>query len=244
MSSSDFVSVSAIELELLTFVTFVTFVTLATLLLNMKSILIIKKYNYNNYKEKYNTTILKKFGVENISQNENIKNKKMETCFKNYGVKHPSQSEDIKKKKIATSLKHYGVEYPIQNPTVLDKNIKNCYRTKQYTFPSGKNIYVQGYENFALNELINKENINENDIVTGAKNVPIIWYFGNDDKNHRHYVDIFIPTQNRCIEVKSTWTEKLNEHNIYLKQSAGKALGYKYEIWIYNEKGEKIFCYV
>ena len=195
------------------------------------------------YKEKYNTTILKKFGVENISQNENIKNKKMETCFKNYGVKHPSQSEDIKKKKIGTSLKHYGVEYPIQNPNVLDKNIKNCYRTKQYTFPSGKNIYVQGYENFALNELINKENINENDIVTGAKNVPIIWYFGNDDKNHRHYVDIFIPTQNRCIEVKSTWTEKLNEHNIYLKQSAGKALGYKYEIWIYNEKGEKIFCY-
>ncbi len=53
-------------------------------------------------------------------------------------------------------------------------------------------------------------------------------YIGNNGKNHRHYVDIFIPTQNRCIEVKSTWTAKLNEHNIYLKQNAAKELGYKY----------------
>ena len=192
------------------------------------------------YKEKYNTTILKKFGVENISQNENIKNKKMETCFKNYGVKHPSQSEDIKKKKIATSLKHYGVEYPIQNPTVLDKNIKNCYRTKQYTFPSGNIILIQGYENLALDELIKKEKIDEHNIIMGVKNVPNIWYFGNDNKHHRHYVDIFIPTQNRCIEVKSTWTAKLNEHNIYFKQNAAKLIGYKYEIWIYNEKKQLV----
>ncbi len=35
-----------------------------------------------------------------------------------------------------------------------------------------------------------------------SPNVPTIWYIGNDGKNHRHYVDIFIPTENRCIEVK------------------------------------------
>jgi hypothetical protein len=194
----------------------------------------------DNYKQKYKTTIMKKYGVENISQNESIKKKKVDTCLKNYGVEYPSQHADIKQKKIETSLKHYGVEYPIQNPTVLDKNIKNCYRTKQYTFPSGNIILIQGYENLALDELIKKEKIDEHNIIMGVKNVPNIWYFGNDGKNHRHYVDIFIPTQNRCIEVKSTWTAKLNEHNIYFKQNAAKLIGYKYEIWIYNEKKQLV----
>jgi len=57
----------------------------------------------------------------------------------------------------------------------------------------------------------------------------------NDGKNHSHYVDIFIPIHKRCIEVKLVWPSKQNEHNIYLKQNAAKELGYKYEIWIYNE---------
>ena len=188
------------------------------------------------YKEKYKTTIIQKYGVEHISQNQEIKDKKIETCLKNYGVKQPSQSEKIKQKKIETSLINYGVEYPIQDPNILDKNIKSCYRTKQYKLPSGNIIITQGYEEFALDEIINKEEICESDIIMGAKNVPTIWYIGNDGKKHRHFVDIFIPTQNRCIEVKSIWTAKKGEHNIYLKQNAAKLLGYNYEIWIYNEK--------
>ena len=66
----------------------------------------------------------------------------------------------------------------------------------------------------------------------------------DDIKEHRYYIGIFIPTENRCIEVKSTWTAKINNHNIYLKQEAAKKLGYKYEIWIYNEKENKIKCHV
>jgi hypothetical protein len=46
-----------------------------------------------------------------------------------------------------------------------------------------------------------------------------------------------------AIEGKSTWTAKLNNHTIYLKQSAAKKLGYEYEIWVYNDKGEKVECY-
>lgn len=85
--------------------------------------------------------------------------------------------------------------------------------------------------------------IDEVDIINSKKNVPTIWYTTDDGKNHRHYVDIFIPTQNRCIEVKSTWTAKYVTSNIFLKQQAAKELGYKYEIWVYNKKGEKINCY-
>jgi hypothetical protein len=37
-----------------------------------------------------------------------------------------------------------------------------------------------------------------------------------------------ILNQNRCIEIKSTWTAKLHDVNIQLKQQARKKLGYNY----------------
>ena len=37
--------------------------------------------------------------------------------------------------------------------------------------------------------------------------------------------------------MKSTWTACKNQDNIFLKQIAGKELGYNYEIWIYDAKG-------
>jgi hypothetical protein len=43
--------------------------------------------------------------------------------------------------------------------------------------------------------------------------------------------------------VKSTWTIEKMKDNIFLKQQAAKELGYNYEIWVYNAKGEKINCY-
>jgi len=121
----------------------------------------------------------------------------------------------------------------------MEKITKSSYCKKEFIFPSGKTELVQGYEHFALNELLNLENVEENDIIIGAKNVPKIWY--KDDKLHRHYVDIFIPSKNLCIEVKSTWTIK--KLGVFLKQNAGKELGYNYEIWVYNCKGEKIQSY-
>ncbi len=62
-------------------------------------------------------------------------------------------------------------------------------------------------------------------------------------KNRRHFVDIFIPSQNKCIEVKSTWTFKKQKDTIFLKQNAAKVLGYLYEIWIYDMKGNKVEFY-
>jgi hypothetical protein len=53
-------------------------------------------------------------------------------------------------------------------------------------------------------------------------------------------VDIYIPSQNQCIEVKSTWTAEKKKDNIYLKQNAAKELGYQYEIWIFNAKKELV----
>jgi len=197
----------------------------------------------NTIREKGKKTCLEKYGVEHILQSDIFKEKYKSIILEKFGVENPSQNEEIKQKKISTSLKNYGVEHPMQNSEVLSNNIKNNYKTKPYIFPSGKVEQIQGDEKYALDELIYSEKIDENDIITGIKYVPIIWYLGKDYKKHRHYVDIFISSQNRCIEVKSTWTAKKNEHNIYLKQNAAKELGYKYELWIYNEKKQKVYCY-
>jgi len=179
-------------------------------------------------------------GVEYPSQSQEVREKGKATFLKKYGVKCPLQSHKIKDKIKATCLEKYGVENPQQNPEISEKTSKASYSRKDYTFPSGKIIQVQGYEPYALNELVHT--FNEDEIKTGATNVPEIWYDDDEGLKHRHYIDIFIPSQNKCIEVKSTWT--FQKKNVLLKQQAGKELGYNYEIWIYNSKGEKVECFV
>jgi uncharacterized protein YcfL len=109
--------------------------------------------------------------------------------------------------------------------------------------PSGKIIQIQGYENYGLDEIVKRDDIEEKDIITGCKNVPTIWYEDENGKKRRHFVDIFIPNKNLCIEIKSTWTAKKNTHTIFLKQQAAKELGYDYEIWVYDSKGVKVEFY-
>ena len=150
----------------------------------------------------------------------------------------------VKEKSKQTCLKKYGVEYPMQNANYAIMVSKQSYRTKEYIFPSGNSIQIQGYENYVLDELL-KINILEDDIVTSKKLVPEIWYNSSDNKKHRYYVDFYIPSQNKTIECKSTWTMKkgLEKNNIFLKQQAVKYAGYECEIWVYNSKGEKVECY-
>jgi hypothetical protein len=153
-----------------------------------------------------------------------------------YGTYYPIQSELGKNQIKKSCLEKYGVENPQQNPEIAEKASNNSYRKKIYILPSSKEIICQGYEPLALDKLVKEDNILEEDIVTGCKNVPTIWYNDENNKKHRHYVDIFIPSQNRCIEVKSTWTAEKKKDNIFLKQEAAKQLGYNYEIWVYNSK--------
>lgn len=210
-------------------------------------------------KQKTKITILEKYGVENISQNEDIKNKKKETTFKHYGVESPFQLEETKmknrivmtenselinQKRIQTSLQNWGVEHPAQNTEIAEKSSKRAYKSRDYTFPSGRVERIQGYENYMLVHLLQNEYIQEDDIVVKRSEVPEVWYEDTNGKKRRYFVDCFIKSQNRCIEAKSTWTAAKKKDCIYLKQQALKDKGYKCEIWVYNKKGEiveKIF---
>jgi len=196
-------------------------------------------FQNENIKSKIKKTILEKYGVEYINQNKEIRTKIKETCLKKYGFTHPSYSIDFQNKIIKTNIEKYGVEHLMKDPEYMENVLKKAHKFKDYILPSGKILQIQGYEKWALDELIINEKIDESDIITGAKNVPKILYEQNG-KTHSHFVDIFIPSQNKCIEVKSTWT--FTKSNVLLKQKAGKELGYNYEIWVYDKKGNKT-CY-
>jgi len=218
------------------------------------------------FKDKMKVTTLERYGVEHASQNEEVKGKIRQTNLNTYGVEYglqdksvkekgritnlekygfenPQQSEEIKEKAKQTCLKKYGVEYSSQCQEIYEKMNNHSYYLKEYFLPSGIKIKIQGYEHFALDELFKKENMVESDVITGCKNVPIIWYNDETGKKHRHYVDIYIKSKNKCIEIKSTWTLKKQKEVVFLKLNAAKELGYLYEIWVYDNKGNKVDFY-
>jgi hypothetical protein len=185
-------------------------------------------------KEKMKATCLKNLGFEFSQQNLQVREKTKATWLINYGVEHPSQSQIIKEKIKANNLMNYGFENPQQNAEVSEKASKNAYKSYDYIFPSGRIERIQGYEKYGLDDLLLKEHILEDDIVTKRSEVPVVWYEDINGKKRRYFVDFFIKSQNRCIEVKSIWTANKKKDCIYLKQQALKDAGYKCEIWIYD----------
>jgi len=108
---------------------------------------------------------------------------------------------------------------------------------KKYKMPSGKIVEVQGYEPFCLDELLGGRGISEDDIVVGFGDVPIIEYKWKGRTRH-YYPDVYIPSQNKIIEVKSTYTYGLAPERNEVKWSTVVDQGYKMECLFYNKKGK------
>ena len=204
----------------------------------------LERYGYessllnNDVKEKIKQTNLKLFGCENVFANEDIKNKIKETNLEKYGVEYSSQCEEVKEKVRQTNLKKYGVEYAIQNPEILSKILKSSYSSKTYTFPSGRQEDILGYENYCLDDLLNKENIREDDICVGFSNIPIIHYKLNE-KDKVYFSDIYVKPNDNIIEVKSTHTFTCDLKKNEAKWNAAFSSTHNFEIRIY--KKNKLF---
>jgi hypothetical protein len=211
-----------------------------------------KKSNFEKYgveftsqlqevQEKGKQTCLKKFGVEYASQNLDLLKKREETSIERFGCKNAMQNEEVKNKYKQGCINSFGYENPYHCSKICERALKTAYTLKNYTLPSKKVIQIQGYENFGMDELLFIEKIDENDIIISRKKVPEIWYKDKDGKEHRYFVDFYIPCQKRCIEIKSTWT--LKKDNVFEKQQAMKEAGYQCEIWVFDDKGNKLECY-
>ena len=198
-------------------------------------------------KQKAMDTNVERYGVSNAMQNEEIKQKAIETNRERYGCDYTLQNEEVRQKAIETNRERYGCDYPMQNQEISNKQRKNSYCAKKYILPSGKEIKIQGYEGFCLDELfeqgyeeadliIDIRFNNENDIYD---EMPEIWY-EFENKKSRYFPDIFIPKEKRIIEVKSDYylNKHLDKNNLKAKKCI--EMGYSFEFRIYNRTGKLI----
>lgn len=167
------------------------------------------------------------------SNNECMNKKKEETNMKKFGANYYNQTIECKEKIKETNIKKYGCEHHLQNPEILENSIKNTFTKKIYTFPSGRTEYFQGYENIALDKLM--EFFHEDEIIKKASQMPEIWYCKDDGKYHRYIPDIYVPSKKIIYEIKSTYILKFHLKETDYKRKAVEYLGYTYNLMLYND---------
>lgn len=232
---------------------------------------IIEKYGKESYtqteeyKFKTKNTCLEKYGTLHSSQNEAVKNKQKQTNILKYGKEYYFQTDDYKEKTKKTCLEKYGVENPMnsdiikeriklkygeeyvsQSDEVFNKIISKRYKSKAYTFSSGKVVKVQGYENLALDFLL--KTIPEDNILVSTKEytdkIGKIYYY-KDGKRHRYFPDIVVKNNDTYIiyEIKSTYTYKvgMEDASIIYKMKACNEAGYDAVVMVFNGDGTFLF---
>ena len=186
--------------------------------------------------------VFEKYGVENVLQAkeviDKIKATNMKKCGHEYTTQNLTKEEWGKRmeKRKQTNIERFGYENPAQHPETFEKIQESAKRFKEYKMPSGEIRKIQGYEGFALDELL--KIYEEDQIKTDRKEVGRIMY-EIDTKKKYYYPDIGIPHENKLIEVKSKFTYTIEPEKIKCKGEACKSLGFDYEIWVYDRKGVK-----
>jgi len=198
----------------------------------------IDKYGKENpfqveeFKEKAKQTKLEKYGDYNYNNREGAKI----TTIEKYGTNNYVESNDFKEKSKKTCIEKYGTEYAMQNVNIQLRSLKNSYYLKEYIFPSGRKEKIQGYEDRTINMLLTA--YTENDII--IKNEEIEKYTGKisyemDGKIHRYFPDMYIVSENKIYETKSTWTFESQLKKNILKKEAAIKTGLFFEFMIYDE---------
>ena len=175
-------------------------------------------------KEKSNKTMIKKYGVDNISKVESIKEdrsifmkneyeKNHKLFVDKYKVSNPSKLDWVKEKKKKTTLKNWGVENPSQNSFIFEKSQKSGKKIKQHE----NGIWYRGtYEKDFL-DLCLANNIK-------VEKGPTI-NFRYKNKNKCYHSDFFLPDKNLIVEIKSSYYyemfKDLNENKKRETENAG-----------------------
>ena len=97
--------------------------------------------NKDCMRKKKEDTNLKRYGVKNPSQAQEIKNKKVETCKKNFGCEYPAQSKIVQDKLKKAFQNHFGCNNPMQDIAIRNK-------------AKATNIERYGVENVAQSKII------------------------------------------------------------------------------------------
>ncbi len=189
-------------------------------------------FNSSEYRNSQSEKAILRYNNYTDDEKLLVKNKHHSTMIKNSGtVKNAYKLRNLKS--TITFFKKYKVHNAQQVPEIHEKTQKNRYKFKDYILPSGKIVHVQGYEDKALKYIFTNNLYGEDYIILNRKNMPEIWYF-KDDKQHRYFPDIFIPAENKIIEVKSNYTLWSSKTVNYQKRDACLKLGFLFEFWIFS----------
>ena len=185
---------------------------------------------------KQKATLMKNYGVEVPLKNPEILARQKETMVQNHGVEFPLQNKEIFKKHTDTMMERHGVRSALHKPEILKKQQESVVSHKEYIFPSGKITSYQGYEHFCLDDLL-EEGYKEEDIINSVDEVPIIDYT-LEGVDRKYFPDIFIPKENKIIEVKCSRTMEQDLQKNLAKAKACMDQGYEFELRIYERNGK------
>jgi len=183
--------------------------------------------------ELHTKLILEKFNVDNVFKSPIIIQRIKANRFKRTGYMSHMQDPEFKEYFDNLCFERTGYYNPFSDPKIMEKALENGYKNKKITLPSGNIINYRGYEHVAINYLL--QYYSELEIETKPSNIPKI-KFAFNGKDGIYYPDIFIPSENRIIEVKSTWTYKKDLEKNLTKQQACLDYGYNFEFWICSDK--------
>lgn len=222
-----------------------------------------KEY-YAERRVKVEATSIEKYGTAYPTQCVEFKTKSKNTKLEKYGNEHYSGWEKsaeknrtktsdeqniINDKRRDTNIELFGVGCSFLRPDAIKNSRKSNALGKEYILPSGKITGVRGYENLVLDELF-VQGYAETDILFHNKlekyQLPLFDYISDQRQHLKYYPDIYIPKENKIIEVKSQWwwdgygKEKYKGRliNNQRKAESVKKQGYLYEVWLFNDKKE------
>lgn len=178
-----------------------------------------KKERYGDEKyqnrERIEKTNMQRYGVKNPFESPKIREKCYQKNLNNYGVKYNWQREDVKESIKQTCLKKFNCEHPSQNTEIFEKGLNTRFLIHKY---KDTNVWYQGsYELDFLEKYYNKFNIQRG----------ISIKYQCNGKNKVYHSDFYIQSLNLIIEIKSSWTLKIDDEIIEKKQATINN-GFKY----------------
>jgi hypothetical protein len=136
-----------------------------------------------------------------------------------------------------TCVEKFGVDHVFKVPSVQEKAQKNAsasmHSYRQYVSKLGNVYRVRGYEDRAIEVL--EEQYEPHQFIADDFATPRLPYIA-DGKDRNYYPDIFIPAENKIIEVKSWyWLRKQPTKNLAILEEALRR-GFKFEFWVFSGK--------
>ena len=219
-------------------------------------------FKIKGIQERIDNTFIENYGTNRPAKNNVVRDKIIKTNNERYGDNSPMHNKDVQIKSKNTHLSNfefyglsnpetlnkykqtmmdrYGYENVLHNVDILNKILLSSKKYKIYKFPSGKEVFIQGYEDYVIEQLLNK--YNESDIIVSnkeiTKNTGKIFYNINNNQ-HKYYPDIYIKSENKIIEVKSEYTYNKDLKINLLKQKSCIEKGINFEFIIIDKKEYK-----